>query len=121
MVSGPVTADELSRAKESIARTLPAYFQSSASTANTVGQLFLLDLPPDYYEGLPKRLEAITADQVAAAAKRHLKPGEMKIIAVGDRAKIEPQLAALKLGPLGYRTLEGEPVSGSQKVKLPVP
>src|SRR5439155_1737335 len=41
MVSGPVTADELSRAKESIARTLPAYFQSSASTANTVGQLFL--------------------------------------------------------------------------------
>ena len=121
MVNGPVTADELSRAKESIARTLPAYFQSSASTANTVGQLFLLDLPPDYYEGLPKRLEAITADQVAAAAKRHLKPGEMKIIAVGDRAKIEPQLAALKLGPMGYRTLEGEPVSGSQKVKLPVP
>lgn len=121
MLSAPVTADELKRAKESIARTLPAYFQSTASTASTVGNLYLLDLPPDYYQGLPARLESITGDQVAEVTKKHLRPGDMKVIAVGDRAKIERQLAALKLGPIGYRTLEGEPVAGDQKVKLPLP
>jgi len=38
-----------------------------------------------------------------------------------DPAKIEPQLAALKLGRIGYRTLDGEPVAGNEKVKLPLP
>src|SRR5207247_2020583 len=103
MLSTPATADELARAKESIARTLPAYFQSTASPAGTVGQLFLLDLPPDYYQELPARLAAITSEEVTEATKKFLKPAEMKIIAVGDRAKIESQLAALKLGPMGYR------------------
>ncbi len=121
MLSAPITADELRLAKESIARTLPAYFQSTASTAATFGQLYLLDLPPDYYQGLPARLESITADQVAEVTKKHLRPGDMKVIAVGDRAKIEGQLAALKLGPIGHRTLEGEPVRGDQKVKMPLP
>ncbi|MEK7331512.1 MAG: pitrilysin family protein, partial [Candidatus Eisenbacteria bacterium] len=93
MLSAPITADELRLAKESIARTLPAYFQSTASTAATFGQLYLLDLPPDYYQGLPARLESITADQVAEVTKKHLRPGDMKVIAVGDRAKIEGQLA----------------------------
>jgi hypothetical protein len=45
----------------------------------------------------------------------------MKVIAVGDRAKIERQIAALKLGPIGHRTLEGEPVRGNQTVKMPLP
>ncbi len=121
MLSAPVTADELKRAKESIGRTLPAYFLSTASTANTVGDLFIMDLPPDYYQGLPARLESITADQVSEVTKKHLRPSDMKVIAVGDRAKIERQLATLKLGPIGYRTLDGQPVAGDQKVKLPLP
>ena len=121
MLTTPVTADELQRAKESISRTLPARFQTTSSTAATIGQLFLLDLPPDYYEGLPGRLESITTDQVAEVTRKHLHPDDLKVIAVGDRAKIESQIAALKLGPIGYRTLEGEPVGKDQRVKMPVP
>jgi zinc protease len=121
MLAAPVSDDELKLAKESIARTLPARFQTTASTANTFGQLFLFDLPPDYYQGLPLRLESITRDDVSAATKKHLRPNDMKVIAVGDRAKIEPQLAALKLGPIGYRTLDGLPVDKNQHVKMPTP
>jgi zinc protease len=121
MLAAPVTSDELRLAKESIARTLPAYFLTTGSTAGTIGQLFLLDLPPDYYQGLPARLESITAEQVAEVTKLHLRPNDMKVIAVGDRGRIEPQLAALKLGPIGYRTLDGEPVAGDRKVKMPLP
>ncbi len=121
MLGAPVTGDELRLAKESIARTLPAYFLTTSSTAATIGQLFLMDLPPDYYQGLPARLESITTEQVAEVTSRHLRPGDMKVIAVGDRARIEPQLAALKLGPTGYRTLDGEPVAGDAKLRMPLP
>ena len=121
IVSAPVTPDELKFAKASISRVLPAYFQSTLSTASTIGQLHLLDLPPDYYQGLPARLDAITAEQVFEATKKHLKPEAMKVIAVGDRSKIERELAALKLGPIGYRTLQGEPVDANYKPQLPTP
>ena len=121
MISSPVTPDELRLAKESVARTLPAYFMTTASTAATIGQLYLLDLPPDYYQGLPARIESITAEDVSRVTQKHLRPGDMKVIAVGDRARIEPQLSALKLGPIGHRTLDGEPVAGDGKVRLPLP
>src|SRR5262245_8163529 len=121
MISRPVTSDELRLAKESVSRTLPAYFMTTASTAATFGQLYLLNLPPDYYQELPARISAVTADQVSEVTTKHLKPGDMRVIAVGDRSKIEPQLAALKLGRIGYRTLDGEPVAGNEKVKLPLP
>jgi zinc protease len=121
MLTSPVTADELRLSKESISRSLPAYFMTTASTAATIGQLYLLDLPPDYYQGLPARIASINAEDISQVTQKHLHPSEMKVIAVGDRARIEPQLAALKLGPIGYRTLDGEPVAGSQKVRLPLP
>ncbi len=121
MLSAPVTGDELRLAKESVSRTLPAYFMTTASTAATIGQLYLLDLPPDYYQGLPARIESITAEEISQVTQKHLRPGDMKVIAVGDRARIEPQLSALKLGAIGYRTLDGEPVAGDEKVKLPLP
>ena len=121
MLASPVTSDELRLAKESISRTLPAYFMTTSSTAATFGQLYLLNLPPDYYQELPARIGSITAVQVSEVTAKHLRPGDMRIIAVGDRKTIEPQLAALKLGPIGYRTLAGEPVAGNEKVRMPLP
>jgi zinc protease len=111
-----ITEEELKLAKESIARSLPALFETTQSTVGTIGQLYLYELPPDYYEALPKRLDAITGDEVKLVASKHLRPDEMKVIAVGDRARIERQLEALALGPIGYRTADAEPV-----VSEPVP
>ena len=121
IVKAPMSPDELNFARESISRSLPAAFQSTASTAATVGNLHLLGLPPDYYQGLPARLEAITAEQVFEATQRHMKPADMKVIAVGNRKAIEKSLAALKLGPMGFRNLEGEPVDAKYAPKLPTP
>ena len=46
---------ELALAKDSIARSLPALFETTRSAVGTMGQLFLFDLAPDYYAGLPAR------------------------------------------------------------------
>jgi zinc protease len=121
MLEKEVTDDELRLAKESISRSLPAYFQTTSSTVATIGDLYLFDLPPDYYQELPKRIEAMSAADVYQATKTHLSPDKMKVIAVGDRKMIDKQLAALKLGPIGYRTPDGRPVPAEQQVKLPVP
>jgi zinc protease len=45
-------------------------------------------------------------------ARAHLRPEEMKVIAVGDRAQIDPQLDELSLGPVDYRSPDGAPVAG---------
>jgi zinc protease len=121
MLGKEVSEEELRLAKESISRSLPAYFQTPSSTVATIGDLYLFDLPPDYYQELPKRIEAMSATDVYQATKTHLSPDKMKVIAVGDRKAIDKQLVALKLGPIGYRTPDGRPVPAEQAVKMPVP
>jgi zinc protease len=121
MLEKEITPDELKLAKESISRTLPAYFESVQSTVGTIGDLYLFDLPPDYYQGLPGRIDAMTADQVFAATKSHLQPDSMKVIVVGDRKLIDPQIAALKLGRIGYRMPDGQPVDAAGKLAMPRP
>src|SRR6185503_11815538 len=108
MLATEVGADELKLAKESISRSLPALFETSMSTVATIGNLYLYDLPPDYYEGLPARIDALTAAEVFEATKRHVTPDKMLVIAVGDRKMIEPQITSLGVGPIGYRTPDGK-------------
>jgi len=114
MTRAEVTRDELALAKDSIARSLPALFETTRSAVGTVGQLFLFDLAPDYYAGLPGRLSSMTAADVFAATKRHLAPDRMMIVAVGDRAQAEPQIGGLKLGSVAYRDRDGKSIGGGQ-------
>jgi zinc protease len=79
-----------------------------------VGLLFLFELPPDYYAGLPGRLASMTAAEVFAATKRHLAPDRMLVVAVGDRAQAEPQIAGLKLGAVTYRDRDGKTIAGGK-------
>jgi len=121
MLEQEVTGDELKLAKESISRTLPAYFMTAQSTAGTFGSLYLYDLPPDYYQGLPQRIEGMTAVDVFAATQAHLLPDQMKVIAVGDRRILDKQIAVLNLGPIGYRLPDGSPVKADEKIQMPIP
>jgi zinc protease len=114
MTQAEVTPDELALAKDSIARSLPALFETTRSAVGTVGSLFLFELPPDYYAGLPGRLASMTAAEVFAATKRHLAPDRMLVVAVGDRAQAEPQIGGLKLGSVAYRDRDGKSIGGGQ-------
>jgi zinc protease len=106
----PVSAEELQLAKDSLSLSLPARFATIGATAAQVSELYLADLPPNYYRKLPAALTEIDADDIQAAARAHLRPEEMKVIAVGDRAQIDTQLAELQRGPIAYRSPDGVPV-----------
>jgi zinc protease len=115
MLQKEVTPEELELAKASISRSLPALFETSRRTVETVGGLYVYDLPANYYEGLPARIGALTAAEVFEATKQHLEPDQMIIITVGDRGTIQQQLAPLGLGTIVVRTPDDKEASPAPK------
>jgi zinc protease len=112
MTEAPMTSDELAMAKDSIVRALPSDFETSSGTAGSLANLYIYDLGLDYYTKLPSQVSAVTADAALAAARKYLVPDRMIIVAVGDRAKIEPGLRKLNLGNVETRRADGSVVAG---------
>jgi predicted Zn-dependent peptidase len=100
LAASGVTADELDRARRSLAGSLPALFSTGTDSLSTLRTLYLNDAPVDYYRGRPARLAAIAGSDVAAVARRWFPPGAFTVVAVGDRSAIEGPLRALKAGPV---------------------
>jgi zinc protease len=115
MVDRPVSDEELKRAKDSLSNSLPGAFESSANAVNNFSNVFIYDLGLDYYSRYAEQVNAVTADQTLAAAKKYLVPSGMVVVAVGDRAKIEPQLKKLNLGEIEVRDTEGRPTVVSSR------
>lgn len=104
-----VTPEELRLARDSNSRSLPGLFETTPQAAASIGQLFVYKLPLDYYRSLPAKIDGVSAAEVQRVARQYLKPESMVVIAVGDRAKIQPELEKLKLGPIEVRDLNGNP------------
>jgi zinc protease len=107
MVEKPVSEDELKKAKDSLSNSLPGAFESSANAVNNFSNVFTYDLGLDYYSKYAAQVNAVTIDQTSAVAKKYLVSDKMVVIAVGDKAKIEPQLKKLNLGGIETRDTEG--------------
>ncbi len=105
-----MTDDELKTAKDSFARSLAGLFETTGQTVATINELFIYDLPLDFYNTLPGRIDAVSAADVQRVAAKYLKPDSAVVVAVGDRSKIEAELQKLNLGPIEMRDLEGLPV-----------
>jgi zinc protease len=110
MRTAPFSVEELATAKDSIARSLPGLFETTPQTASSIGQLYVLDLPLDYYSSLPGKVAAVGPQEVIQVAQRYLHPDAAVVVAVGDRKTIEPGLRKLALGPVEVRDRDGKPV-----------
>ena len=110
MMDTPMEPEELNLAKDSEARSLPGLFESGGESAGALAQIFVYDLPADYYSKLPERFSSINAAEAEAVAKKYLHPDQMILICVGDRAKIQPELEKLDLGPIEIRDADGKVV-----------
>src|SRR5690242_18712351 len=111
MSAAPMPAEELQRAKDARSNSLAAGFQTSLASANSFAGLYIYDLGLDYYSRVAARINAVTADEALAAAKKYLVPDRMIVVAVGDRAKIEPELKKLNIAPVEVVNAEGKPAS----------
>lgn len=107
MIDTPMKPDELALAKDSQSRSLPGIFESSSGEAGALSEIYTYNLARDYFTTLPERLNAVTADDAKAVAKKYLHPDQMILVCVGDRAKIEPELVKLDLGAVQIRDADG--------------
>jgi zinc protease len=110
--TGPPAADELALSKGSFAHSLAGLFESSEQTANTIGDMFTYDLPLDYYQQLPAKIDAVTPNDVQHMAEKYIHPDTSVVIGAGDRAKIEDSLKKLAIGPVEVRDYDGNLVGG---------
>lgn len=95
-----LTADELAKAKDSFSKSLVANFETVEATSSTLGLQFVFGLPLGYYRDLPAEIDKVTSADALRVAKQYLHPDAMIIVAVGDRAIIEPKLKELHVGEI---------------------
>ncbi|MFN7918122.1 MAG: pitrilysin family protein [Vicinamibacterales bacterium] len=101
-----VSVEELTLAKDAIVRSLPSEFETSGNVTASTANLFLFGLPIDYYVRAQARFAAVTAAQVAAAARTYFVPEKTLYVVVGDRSKIVPEIEKLNLGAIELWTPE---------------
>jgi zinc protease len=113
MLDRPMMQDELLKAKDALANSLPGSFETSVNTVNSFSNIFVYDLGLDYYTRYAQEVNAVTSEQALAVARRYIVPDRLVVIAVGDRNAIEAELRKLNLGTVEIRDLEGRPASSS--------
>ena len=104
----PVTAEELNEAKENAKLALPARFETVDDLTGALEELAVYGLPLDEYAQRIARIDAVTPADVQRVAKKWLRPGALRIVVTGDRAKIEHGL--MDLGPIEVRDAYGDVV-----------
>ena len=103
-----ITSDELALGRDAIVRSLPAQFETGADAAAALSNIYVYDLGLRYYSQLPQSISLVNAESVLGAARKYLAPQKMILVVVGDRAKIEPELRKLNLGPIEFRDADGK-------------
>ena len=95
LASLPVTAAELDAVRQYAIGTLALSTATQAGLASTLAGLSAFGLGLDWVTGHPARLQAVTVEDVSAAAARFFAPARLLDVVVGDAAAIRAPLAAL--------------------------
>ena len=103
---GP-TDDEVSAARDFAAGIFGVQLETSSQIASRVSQLVVFGLADDYFHRYRDEMRAVTVEQVAAAARLHVRPSEAQVVVVGDAAEVGEPLRALGLGAFEVRQREG--------------
>ncbi|MDP2368419.1 M16 family metallopeptidase [Rhodoferax sp.] len=90
----PMGQTELQRVRNALLLSLPGQFDTNQVIADGYARVWLLGLPDDHIARLPGALSAVTANSAWKAARDHLDPRQLIVVAVGDKAKVAPQIAA---------------------------
>jgi zinc protease len=104
-----VTAEELDLATKYLAGVFPIRYETTGAVASALAIATVYGLPDDYFSTYRQRIAAVSRSDVLTAARAHLHPESLQVLAVGDAAAITEPLAALNLGTPSVTTAdEGE-------------
>ncbi|MFO7903234.1 MAG: insulinase family protein [Pirellulaceae bacterium] len=99
-----VTPDEIQGAIDTMTNQFVFLYDSPWKITNQTVDLKYYGYPDDFLETYIEKLQAVTAEDVLAAARKYLRPDEMVIVVVGDREEFDGDLS--RFGPLVEKELE---------------
>lgn len=94
----PVAPPDLDRAKRSLIGSFASTLESPEAILARTLDLVQNDLPLDYWDIYPARIQAVTPADVQRVARKYLGKNRIQLIAVGERSQIEEGLK--KFGPV---------------------
>ena len=106
-----VPAEELENAKRAIVGSFALSLEQPQSLLQNIITQKLYNLPADYWDAYPQKVDAITADDVQRVAQKYLDLGHLQVVAVGDAAKARDVLA--KYGKVEVFDADGKPVNAN--------
>lgn len=101
-----VSEKELQDAKNNIIGSFGRNLESPQTIASFALNIQRYNLPEDYYTNYIQRLEAVTVEDIMAAANQYINSGALTITAVGKAADIASDLEAF--GEVSYYDFNGE-------------
>ena len=93
-----VPASELDAAKRGVVGGYALNLEQPATVLNQSVLRYRYGFSLDYWERYPAKMNAVTAAEAQAVARKYLDPSRVLIVAVGDAAKIRKPLE--KFGPV---------------------
>ncbi len=105
-ISKPVSADELTKAKNYIALSFPSEFESSGDLSSKMEELVAYDLPERFFGEYVDNIQGVTSAAVQKLAATYIQPKRFAVVVVGDRKVIEPGIRALNLGPVRVMSVD---------------
>jgi predicted Zn-dependent peptidase len=107
---GEVESAELTIARDYLVGVFPLRFESAAQVASSITGLVVNGLPDDELDRYRPAIAAVTAEQILAAARTHIRPDEASIVMVGDAARFGDALRDAGLGEV--EIIRDEPSAG---------
>ena len=89
----PVTDTELAEAKEAFVNSFVFSFTSSSRIVSRLIGLEYDDLPKDFLQQLRDKVVKLTKEDLLKAARKHLHPDRLEILAVGPPQEVVPRLS----------------------------
>ncbi|WP_425410808.1 M16 family metallopeptidase [Hyphococcus sp.] len=98
--TAPATASELERTVLNNVRSLPGTYETSGDVLGSLTSSARYERPWNYPETVKVQYEALTLDDINAAAGEVIHPESLVWVIVGDREEIEEGVRSLNLGPM---------------------
>ena len=104
--SRPASNEEIDPIKQQIILGLNGQFETFGSLLSGVSGIVTFERGDDYLNAVPEKYNAVTIDQVNAAAEKYLDPETWTWFIVGDLSKIEEDIRSLGLGEVEIIVLD---------------
>jgi zinc protease len=111
-----VRASEVEFVRKSMSRALARSLESTSARLLLLETIGRHGYPLDVLERRLAWLASMTVADLDALTARHVRPGELTCLVVGDRAQVLEPLAALGWGEVVELDLTGEPLSAASRV-----